>query len=390
MRCWWRPTPPRRASWTLEPAPSAGELNPRCGLLLFTSGSSGPPKGVLLGRDGLAANVDAILRYLPLRPAHRTAIILPLSYSYALVGQALAGLRAGATLLLLGDQRYPTLQLDTMAWLEAQGLSAVPTSLKLLARARLESPQAPAPRLDYLASAGARLDEQTVALARQAFPGARLFNQYGLTEASPRVAALGDDHPAFARGAAGFPLEGIEVWIADEAGARLPAGQSGAVYVRGPSVMLGYLDDPDATARVLSADGALRTGDVGFLDQEGALHVEGRDDGVVKVAGERVGLESIAEALPGVPGVRDAALVALPDEALGSRLVAFLEGDASRETVRAAVRGLRPAQRPGLVFVAALPRTARGKIDLVELKQMASLAAQRPASARASGPGETS
>ena len=358
----------------LEPA-DAG-LDPRCALLLFTSGSSGPPKGVLLSRAGLCRNVDAILGYLPLAAAPRTALVLPLTYGYALVGQALVTLRAGATLLLLGDLRFPALQLDAMARFGADGLSSVPASLRLLARAAIEAREggeaAEVPALRYAASAGAALDAGTTALLRQAFPGARLFNQYGLTECSPRVAALGDDHPRFGEGAL-LPLPGISIWAEDGLGHVLPPGEQGRLHLRGGSTMLGYLDDPEATARALRPDGALDTGDVGHLDAEGLLFVSGRADGVVKVAGERVGLEGVAAVLRTPPAVRDAVVVAIPDEVLGARLYAFVEGEeGAAEQVRLVARDLLPARRPAKVLqLPALPRTPTGKVDHAALRALA-------------------
>jgi long-chain acyl-CoA synthetase len=338
-----------RTAAGMERLPDGRELDARVALLLFTSGSSGPPKGVLLSRDGLRANVEAILRYLP---AGRAAIVLPLTYSYALVGQVLTTLQAGATALLLGELKYPAEQLEAMVRLKATGLSSVPSSLRLLARAVIEG--SGAPELSYVASAGAPLDPATVALIRTAFPGARLWNQYGLTEASPRVAAISDEDPAFAEGSAGRPLQGIDVRAEGE-----------EILVRGPSVMLGYLDDPDATARAL-AGGWLHTGDVGRLDSSGRLFVHGRGDGVVKCAGERVGLDEVAAVLRECPGVADACVIALPDEALGARLVAFIES--TPEVVTAARKALRekllPAKRPGqIVALAELPRMPSGKID---------------------------
>src|SRR5262249_22326873 len=160
----------------------------------------------LLSRAGIETNVEAILSYLPVREHPRTAVVLPLSYSYALVGQVLTTLRAGGTLLLLGDLAYPPLQLEAMARFAASGLSSVPTSLKLLSQAAAES--AARPPLGYLASAGAPLSAATVATVRAAFPQARLFNQYGLTEASPRVTALSDAEPEFAQGSVGRALPG--------------------------------------------------------------------------------------------------------------------------------------------------------------------------------------
>ncbi len=349
-----------RTADAIEQIPQARELDARVALLLFTSGSSGPPKGVLLSRDGLRANVEAILRYLP---AARAAIVLPLTYSYALVGQLLTALHAGATALLLGELKYPAEQLAAMVRLQATGLSSVPSSLRLLARAVMEGSDAPG--LRYLASAGAPLDAATIALLGSAFPGARIWNQYGLTEASPRVAAISDDDPAFEEGSAGRPLQGVEVRTERE-----------EILVRGPSVMLGYLDDPEATTRAL-AGGWLHTGDLGRVDPSGRLFVHGRGDGVVKCAGERVGLDEVASVLRECPGVADACVVALPDEALGARLIAFIES--TPEVVPAARRTLRekllPAKRPGqIIALDALPRMPSGKIDRQALQRRAETA----------------
>lgn len=350
----------------VERRADARRVDERAALILFTSGSSGSPKGVLLPGAGIRANVEAILSYLPVREHPRTALTLPLAYSYALVGQAITTLRAGGTLLLLDGLPYPALQLEAMAQLGATGLSTVPAALRLYS-ASLEQ-GSPAPALGYVASAGGRLDRHTAAALRRAFPAARIFSQYGLTEASPRVAAIEDADPAFARGAAGRPLPGIEVWT---------DGPDGEICVRGPSVMLGYLDEPEATARVLSPDGALRTGDLGHLDDTGALFVAGRADGIVKVAGERVALEEVALALR-ESGAGDAALVAIPDPRLDAALVAFVEApEEALPAIRAAiVTRLPAAKRPSRwVAVRALPRLASGKIDRVDLERRARVSA---------------
>ncbi|MFN2546361.1 MAG: class I adenylate-forming enzyme family protein [Myxococcales bacterium] len=339
---------------------SGAPLDPRVGLVLFTSGSSGPPKAVLLSREGILANVEAILSYLPVKTFPRTAIVLPLGYSYALVGQVLTTLKAGGTLLLLGDLHYPPLQLEAMARLDADGLSSVSTSLTLLARAAGEG--GAKPRLGYVASAGGPLLPSTVAAVRAAFPGARLFNQYGLTEASPRVAAISDAEPEFERGSVGRALPGVNVSIDRE----------GEIVVRGPSVMLGYLDDPAGTARVLSSDGALRTGDAGRIDANGYLYVDGRNDGVVKCGGERVSVDDVAGEIKA--WVADAAVIAVADEILGARLVAFVEaGESALPRLRKALREkLSPAKRPTrIVALDSLPRRPSGKIDLAALKALA-------------------
>lgn len=345
-------------------------LDARAGLLLFTSGSSGEPKGVVLSRAGLDANVDGILSYLPVREFPRTAVVLSLGYSYALVGQVLTTLRAGGTVLLLNDLPTPAAQWEAMLAHQALGLSSVPFSLRRLAQAAKAGGQGE--QLRYVASAGGALDRATALQLSQTFPRARRYNQYGLTEASPRVAAIGDDDPGFAQGAAGRPLPGVEVWAESPDGARLGPRGKGELYVRGPSVMLGYLDDPEGTAKVLRPDGALRAGDSGWVDERGLLFVEGRSDGVVKCAGERVHAQEVARVLREATGL-ELAVVARPHPEWGHRLRVFYEApDGARPAWAQAVKALTWAARPyRFDRVPAIPRTAQGKHDLAALDALA-------------------
>ncbi|MBX7101718.1 MAG: acyl--CoA ligase [Myxococcaceae bacterium] len=347
-------------------------LDARAGLLLFTSGSSGEPKGVVLSRAGLDANVDGILSYLPVREFPRTAVVLSLGYSYALVGQVLTTLRAGGTVLLCNDLPTPAAQWEAMLAHGAQGLSSVPFSLRRLAQAARAGGHGE--QLRYVAAARGALDRATALELAQTFPRARRYNQYGLTEAAPRVAAIGDDDPGFAQGAAGRPLPGVEVWAESPEGVRLGPRGKGELYVRGPSVMLGYLDDPRGTAQVLRPDGALRAGDSGWLDERGLLFVEGRSDGVVKCAGERVHAQEVARVLREATGL-ELAVVARPHPEWGHRLRVFYEApDGARTSWPQAVKALTWAARPyRFDRVPALPRTPQGKHDLAALEALASV-----------------
>ncbi len=251
-----------------------------------------------------------------------------------------------------------------MRTLQASGFSSVPTSFRQIARVVAELPEEARPALGYIASAGGLLDAATAESIRSAFPAARFFNQYGLTEASPRVCAIEASDPKFASGSVGRPLPGLEV-VSDD---------SGALLVRGPSVMLGYLGDAEATARVLSSDGWLRTGDSGTVDVDGYVFVSGRSDGVVKCAGERVSVEEIASHLRSASGAADVCVIAVADAQLGAKLVAFVEGGTDRvEALRRIAReDLPPAKRPVRIqALAALPRTHNGKLDLGALKALA-------------------
>lgn len=337
------------------------EVDPRAALVLFTSGSTAEPKGVVLGAEGIAANVAAILAYLPVVDARVVALASPVTYSYGLVGQALTTLTAGATLALLPPATFATELVDALRALDVRGVSSVPTTLRGVARVLLEREDHL--RLRFAASAGAALDPSTASLLDRAFGGAELFNQYGLTEASPRVTAVSSRDPAFARGSVGRPIAGMRVET---------RGDDGEVFVHGASVMLGYLDDPDATRAVKGDDGWLATGDVGRVDEGGYLFVTGRRDGVVKIGGERVGVEEVAAVVRRAPNVRDACVIAAPHAETGATLWAFVECSASDlAEVRAFLKNeLAAAKRPRhLVPLDGLPRGPNGKIAVQELRR---------------------
>lgn len=328
-------------------------------LVLTTSGSSGRLRRVVLGHRGLSANSHAIVDYLGLGPGSRTGILLPLSYSYGLVGQALTTLRAGGTVIALrGASAFASGQLEALRAHGVNGLSSVPAQLRALSEAALA--ERSALELSYVASAGAALDSMTAQRMRDAFPGARRYNQYGLTEASPRVAMIEDhaDPDAFEMGAIGRPLPGIDVDVRPVEGS---AG--GMLWVRGPNVMLGYLDDSEATANVL-VDGWLCTGDLVLEDHAGVLYFEGRNDDLVKVGAERVSLMAVARSLEEA-GAREAYVIARESERLGTRLVAFVAmPEAEVSGWRPKIRQLPASWRPSHIErLDALPRTSRGKVD---------------------------
>jgi acyl-CoA synthetase (AMP-forming)/AMP-acid ligase II len=242
----------------------------------------------------------------------------------------------------------------------------------LIARVVCELPHDKRPKLGYVASAGGVLTSETVKLIREAFPEARIFNQYGLTEASPRVTAVDDQSEAFAKGSVGKPIRdvAIEVWDGDR---QCAPGERGEIVVSGPSVMLEYLDDPDGTATVLTARG-LRTGDLGYADADGYIYVDGRNDDLVNIAGERTSLHAVADSIRALDGVDDAFVAAVADEQLGTKLVAIVAAEAYRlrEIQRATRQALPSAQRPGTwLVVDELPRTDNGKLDRGKMRSWA-------------------
>lgn len=342
-------------------------------LLLATSGSRGDPKWVALSAEGIVHNVRSIASYFVAANTEsalpqRVALVLPLHYGYALVGQVLTTLGQGGTLIRANQTSFPDEQLQLMRQHSADTLSSVPTSLLRLAQCALAEKERPSLRL--IGSAGGQLTREIAEQVRQAFPGASLFNQYGLTEASPRVSAVRHDAPAFALGSIGKPLRDIHARVVDPAGGEVPRGEIGELTLRGPSVMLGYLDQPKHPAL---RDGELFTSDLVTQDVDDYLYFHGRKDDVVKCAGERVSLDEVGEVLRRQPGVTAAQVVARKDPLTEHRLVAFVVGVTEERVLRSSLRAvLGPAKTPQkFVKLTALPTLANGKVDVMTLQSLA-------------------
>ena len=206
----------------------------------------------------------------------------------------------------------------------------------------------------------------------------RLFNQYGLTEAGPRVCVSADNDPAFWRGSVGHPLPGIDVVVVDDLDRPCPVGETGEVVVRSPWAMLGTLASGDEhdVPRPPSQHG-LRTGDVGRLDVEGQLFLDGRLDDVANVAGVRVAMVAVAGRLQQALDAVFCHVVAVDDELTGSRLVALVPTAAAASgRLPAAVAPLfTAAERPALlVGVEGLPVLPSGKLDRVTARALAQAA----------------
>jgi len=343
--------------------PDPRSLPEGTGLVLTTSGTTSGPRLVALGLEGVSANVDGILTYLPIADAPRTGLVVSPTYSYGLVGQALTTLRVGGTVVSVGSNP------SALAAANVQGLSSVPASLRAIA----EQPSELRPR--YLASAGAPLDRGTIDAVRSRFGDVRFFNQYGLTEASPRVSQLERSvaPEAFDGGSVGEAIAGVRLTIRGNDGEELGTAEEGAVVVAGPSVMLGYLDEPEASAAALGPHGLI-TGDRGQRDGNGRLFVSGRGDDVVQVGGVRVSLAEVSAFLARQGSVSEARVVALPARRTGIRLVAIVACDpeAVSSLRERAQQELPAAARPTrFVTVAALPRTERGKVDREALRRLA-------------------
>ncbi|MEU5755895.1 AMP-binding protein [Streptomyces sp. NPDC047829] len=336
-------------------------------VILYTSGTTAAPKAALLRHRHLLAYVFNTQDFGAAEPGDASLVALP-PYHVAGLMNLLTNLYAGRRVVYQSVFQAS----HWLATVRREGVShamVVPTMLARVTE-ELGDARADVPTLRNLAYGGARCPIPVVERALRQFPDTGFVNAYGLTETASSVCVLGpDDHwRAFASedpavrarlGSVGRPLPGVEVEVRDDDGTPLGPGETGLVFVRGAQISGEYEGTGEA-----GGDGWFATRDRGSLDQEGYLFLEGRADDTIIRGGENIAPAEIEDILLQYPGVREAAVLGLPDPEWGQRLVAVLVGTGDPEEVRAfAKERLRSSKTPDtVVFRTELPRTATGKL----------------------------
>ncbi|MEV6975740.1 AMP-binding protein [Kitasatospora sp. NPDC093806] len=332
--------------------------------LIYTSGSTSAPKGVVCTHRQVVFAARAIARRLGYRPDDVVLAALPLSFDYGLYQLLLAAL-AGAE-LVLADAAAPVRVLSVLREARATVVPVVPSLAEMLCR--LAARGAPPEHVRLFTNTGAALAGPTMDALRSGFPGSAVVAMYGITECK-RVTIAEPDADRDRPGSVGRALDGTTVEVLDGRGRALPPGEVGEIVVGGPHVMAGYWNAPELTARRYRPDprtGRIRlhTGDHGRLDAEGHLYFAGRLDDQFKRRGVRMGTPEIEAAALDVPGVRAAAALP-PRNGLDLRLVVTgEEGLTERRVIEGLEQRLEPAKVPASCrILARLPLTPNGKID---------------------------
>ncbi|MFJ6432222.1 acyl-CoA synthetase [Streptomyces sp. NPDC091416] len=348
-----------------EPSPESPAL------VVYTSGTTGPPKGAVLPRRAIAASLDALEDAWQWTGDDVLVHALPLFHVHGLILGVLGPLRRGGSVRHLG--RFSAEGVARELGSGGTMLFGVPTMYHRLADA-LAEPSAPGGLAKALA--GARLlvsgsaalpvhDHERIAAAT----GRRVIERYGMTETLMNTGVRADGEPR--PGTVGAPLRGVELRLVEEDGTPLADPASiGEIQVRGPNLFTEYLNRPDATAAALTADGWFRTGDMATLDPDGYVRIVGRKaTDLIKSGGYKIGAGEIENALLDHPGVREAAVTGEPDPDLGERVVAWVvPADPASPPSADALAGhvaaqLSPHKRPRTVrYLDALPRNDLGKI----------------------------
>ncbi|MER5631311.1 acyl-CoA synthetase [Streptomyces nitrosporeus] len=353
-----------RATGFAEPAGDAPAL------VVYTSGTTGPPKGAVLPRRAVAASLDALEDAWGWTAEDVLVHALPLFHVHGLVLGILGPLRRGGSVRHLGRFSPEGVAAELLSG--GTMLFGVPTMYHRLAGA-LDGPD---PGRLAEALAGARLlvsgsaalpvhDHERIAAAT----GRRVVERYGMTETLMNTGVRADGAPR--AGTVGPPLAGVELRLVEEDGTVLrDPGSIGEIQVRGPNLFSGYLNRPDATAAAFTEDGFFRTGDMATIDPDGYVRIVGRKaTDLIKSGGYKIGAGEIENALLEHPGVREAAVTGEPDPDLGERIVAWVVPDdpasppGEAELAEHVAGLLAPHKRPRVVrLLDVLPRNELGKI----------------------------
>ncbi|MEY2953941.1 MAG: hypothetical protein RLZZ401_2028 [Pseudomonadota bacterium] len=338
--------------------------------IIYTSGSTGDPKGVMLTHRNMLTASASIASYLQVAQDEVILGVLPLAFDYGLY-QMIMAFRQGACLVLERSFAFPAQILNRMVQERVTGFPGVPTIFAILAELKsLKTHDLSAIR--YVTNTAANLPVKHILMLQDLFPHARIYSMYGLTECK-RCTYLPPQDLARKPTSVGIAIPNTELWLVDEDGHKLPPGSVGQLVIRGATVMKGYWEKPEATAQKLKpgplpGEQVLYTGDLCRQDDEGYLYFVARMDDVIKSRGEKVAPKEVENALMNIPGVKEAAVIGVPDEVLGQAVKAFVvleQGtDLSEKQLQKECQSrLENFMVPKWVaLVDSLPKTDTGKI----------------------------
>jgi long-chain acyl-CoA synthetase len=357
-------------------APSVGPDD--IAVLQYTGGTTGVSKGAVLLHRNLVANVlqsaawyQPALARIPAGEQPTTVCVLPLHHIFGFTAILMLSLHVGGCSLLVPNPRDVGAVLKVLAHRRFHSLPAVNTMFNALAHHRDFA------KVDWshlvLSVGGGMAVQQATARLWLERTGCPICEGYGLTETSPSVCCNPVDAVAF-NGSIGLPLPNTELKLLDDEGREVGPGHAGEITVRGPQVMAGYWQRPDETARVMTADGFFRTGDIGSVDERGYVRIVDRKKDMIVVGGFNVYPNEIEDLVGTMPGVLECAAVGVPDGRSGEAVklvVVKQDPGLSEDEVRAFCEAhLTGYKRPRQVeFRGELPKSNIGKVLRRELRE---------------------
>ena len=309
----------------------------RLALILYTSGSTGIPKGVMLSHRNIIANTHSIIDYLELRTTDIMGVVLPFYYCYGL-SLLHTHLKVGAALVLINNFIFIGSFIEKLKKFKCTGFAGVPSHFQILLKKSKSFLSSDFPDLRYVTQAGGKLHNVFIETFIQAFPKISFYVMYGQTEATARLSFLPPEMLTEKMGSIGKAIAGVELRIIDSDGNVLKAGELGEIVAKGDNIMQGYYKDSAGTQEVLKK-GWLHTGDIGSVDDDGYIFLDSRKKEIIKLGGKRVSPKEIESVILSVSEVVDCTIEGVSDELLGESLKAHivLNGETEIELVKSKI-----------------------------------------------------
>jgi long-chain acyl-CoA synthetase len=347
---------------------NCGRTEKDLAVIIYTSGTTGKPKGAMLSHGNLLHNVNSCRVVLESVPDDCLAVLLPMFHTYMMTVGIFLPFTSGGSIVLVKSLHPPRAMLQEIFSRRATILPAVPSFYRLLLGAQLPTPLP----IRIFISGSAPLPMQTLKEFEEKFK-VPLIEGYGLSEASP-VVSKNPLRGIRKAGSIGIPVANVEMSVQDESGKFLGANETGEICVRGGNVMQGYWNQPEETKKVFRGDWLL-TGDVGYRDADGYYYITDRKKDMLLVNGINVYPREIEEVIYHFPGVKEAAVIGVPDARRGEQPVAFvsaaegqtLDEKALLQFIRSKLADYKVPKQ--IIILPALQKNATGKILKTELRK---------------------
>ena len=341
-------------------------------VILFTSGSTGNLKGVMLTHYNLIYNTNSIIEYLKLTKQDRVETVLPFYYCY---GTSIlhTHFRVGGSLVINNKFMFPQTVVEDINKYNCTGFSGVPSTYQILLR-MTDIKNTKLPSLRYITQAGGKLPEIFIKQLIDILKGVDIFIMYGQTEATARLSYLPPHLINEKMNSIGCGIKGTELLVLDREGKKVKSGETGEVVARGGNIMKGYFNDKEETDKVLK-QGYLYTGDVAKVDDEGYIYIVAREKNIIKSGGIRISPKEIEDIILQIPEVVECVVIGVLDDILGEAVKAFVvliekKSFIDFKYISAFCRKQLPTYKTPryIEFLNTLPKNSSGKVLIKKLK----------------------
>ncbi|RII34000.1 AMP-dependent synthetase [Clostridium chromiireducens] len=348
------------------------DLKNHVAVILFTSGSTAKPKGVMLTHYNLRYNTNSIIEYFKLSSKDRIEVVLPFYYCF---GTSLlhTHFRVGGSLVINNKFMFPESVLDDIEKYQCTGFAGVPSNYQILLR-KSSIKNRDLPSIRYIAQAGGKLPDSFIKELIQTLSGVEIFIMYGQTEATARLSYLPPNMLEKKLGSIGKGIPGTELKVIDKEGNKIKAGDIGEVVASGGNIMKGYFNDKEETDKVIR-NGYLYTGDLATVDKDGYIYIVAREKQIIKSGGNRISPKEIENIIIQIPSVIEAAVIGTPDDILGEAIKAFIvlnnkDLEVNEKFIIEYCKANLPSYKvpKHVVFLDALPKNSSGKVMIGDLK----------------------